>query len=123
MSGVHTHMTNTRNTPVEAFEVAYPLRVVEYRLRDGSGGAGRHRGGDGIRRSLQVLGPRATLSLLSERRRHSPWGLEGGEDGARGRNLLRRDGEERELPPKTTITLRKGDVVVVETPGGGGYGR
>ncbi len=123
MSGVQTHMTNTRNTPVEAFEIAYPLRVVEYRLRDGSGGEGRYRGGDGIRRSLEILGERSTLSLLTERRRHSPWGLEGGKDGARGRNLLIRDGEERELPAKTTLTLRKGDVVVVETPGGGGYGR
>ncbi|MDQ3932672.1 MAG: hydantoinase B/oxoprolinase family protein, partial [Actinomycetota bacterium] len=80
MSGVHTHMTNTQNTPVEAFELAYPLRVVEYRLRDGSGGDGRYRGGDGIRRSLEVLGDRATLSLLTERRRHSPWGLQGGRD-------------------------------------------
>ncbi|MDQ4131097.1 MAG: hydantoinase B/oxoprolinase family protein [Actinomycetota bacterium] len=122
MSGVHTHMTNTQNTPVEAFEIAYPLRVVEYRLRDGSGGEGRHRGGDGIRRSLEVIGERATLSLLTERRRHSPWGLQGGGDGARGRNLLIRGSEERELPSKTTLTLRRGDVVVVETPGGGGYG-
>ncbi len=122
MSGVHTHMTNTQNTPVEAFETAYPLRVVEYRLRDSSGGEGRFRGGDGIRRSLEVLGERATLSLLTDRRRHSPWGLEGGSDGARGRNLLRRDGEELQLPSKATLTLRRGDVVVVETPGGGGYG-
>ncbi|HEX2027545.1 MAG TPA: hydantoinase B/oxoprolinase family protein [Nitriliruptorales bacterium] len=123
MSGVHTHMTNTRNTPVEAFEVAYPVRVVEYRLRDGSGGAGRYRGGDGLRRTLEVLGERATCSLLTDRRRRGPWGLDGGEDGAPGRNLLLRDGEERTLPSKVTVTLRRGDRVVVETPGGGGYGR
>ncbi|MGH3443654.1 MAG: hydantoinase B/oxoprolinase family protein [Nitriliruptorales bacterium] len=122
MSGVHTHMTNTRNTPVEAFEVAYPLRIVEYRLLDGSGGGGAHRGGDGVRRTIEVLGERATCSLLTERRRHAPWGLAGGEDGRPGRNLLVRDGEETELPSKTTVELHRGDRVVVETPGGGGYG-
>ena len=122
MSGVHTHMTNTRNTPVEAFELAYPLRVVEYRLRDGSGGAGTHRGGEGVRRVLEVLADRATLSLLTERRTHGPWGLAGGADGAPGRNLLIRDGEEEALPPKATRRLRRGDRIVVETPGGGGYG-
>ena len=123
MNGVHTHMTNTKNTPVEAFEFAYPLRVIEYRLRDGSGGAGRWRGGDGIRRTLEVLGEDATLSLLTERRRHGPWGLEGGADGQAGRNLLRgADGTEEELPAKVTVRLRRGDRVTVETPGGGGYG-
>lgn len=123
MNGVHTHMTNTRNTPVEAFELAYPIRVVEYHLRDGSGGAGRFRGGDGIRRTLEVLGDRATLSLVTERRRRAPWGLRGGDDGAVGRNILRRaGGDELELPPRTTVVLSRGDRVTIETPGGGGYG-
>jgi N-methylhydantoinase B len=122
MSGVHTHMTNTLNTPVEAFELAYPLRVLESRLRDGSGGRGRYRGGDGIRRSLRVLAERATVSLLTERRRHRPWGLAGGEPGLAGRNAVVRGGEERELAPKTTFDVTRGDVIVVETPGGGGFG-
>jgi N-methylhydantoinase B len=122
MSGVHTHMTNTLNTPAEALEMAYPLRVLEYRLRDGSGGPGRWRGGDGVRRSIQVLAERATLSLLTERRRRGPWGLQGGASGTAGRNLLVRDGHDQPLPAKHTLEVRSGDVVVVETPGGGGYG-
>jgi N-methylhydantoinase B len=122
MSGVHTHMTNTKNTPIEAFELAYPLRVVEYRLRDGSGGAGRQRGGDGIRRVLEVRTDDATVSLLTERRGHAPWGLDGGGDGAPGRNALVRDGTEVDLPAKTTFPVRRGDLVVVETPGGGAHG-
>jgi N-methylhydantoinase B len=122
MNGVHTHMTNTKNTPVEAFELAYPMRVLEYRLRDGSGGVGARRGGDGIRRVLEVLADRATLSLVTERRRRGPWGREGGGDGAPGRNALVRDGEERELPAKVTLRLQRGDHIVVETPGGGGFG-
>ncbi|MBW3577021.1 MAG: hydantoinase B/oxoprolinase family protein [Actinobacteria bacterium] len=127
MSGVHTHMTNTKNTPIEAFELAYPVRVVEYRLRDGSGGTGRFRGGDGLRRTLEVLGERATCSLVTERRRRGPWGLAGGHDGAPGRNrVVRRsaDGhdEERDLPAKITLILHRGDRIVVDTPGGGGFG-
>ena len=122
-SGTHSHMTNTKNTPIEAFELAYPLRVVEYRLRDGSGGAGRHRGGDGLRRVLEVLTDDATASLLTERRTHAPWGLEGGADGAPGRNrLVRAGGQEEPLPAKVTVRLRRGDQLVVETPGGGGFG-
>ena len=124
MSGVHTHMTNTLNTPIEALEAAYPLRIVEYRLRDGTGGAGRWRGGDGIRRAYLVLTPRAVASLLTERRRHAPWGLAGGEPGAPGRNtLIRRGGrQEPDLPAKATVELLEGDVLAVETPGGGGWG-
>jgi N-methylhydantoinase B len=121
-SGTHSHMTNTKNTPIEAFELAYPLRVREYRLREGSGGAGRHVGGEGLRRVLEVLTDDAHLSLLTERRERGPWGLEGGGDGAPGRNRLIRDGEERPLPGKVSLRLRRGDLVVVETPGGGGYG-
>jgi N-methylhydantoinase B len=116
-SGVHVGMSNTLNTPVEALELELPLRVERYELLDGSGGQGRHRGGDGLVRSLRVLEP-ATLSLLTDRRRHSPLGLEGGGAGRPGRNLL--NGEA--LPAKTTRELVTGDVVTVETPGGGGWG-
>jgi N-methylhydantoinase B len=122
MSGVHTHMTNTLNTPVEALEMAYPLRVLEYRLREGSGGAGRWRGGDGIRRSLEILAERAMVSLMTERRRRGPWGLAGGAAGAPGRNVLSRDGRDEPLPAKATFEARRGDVIIIETPGGGGYG-
>ncbi len=122
MSGVHTHMTNTRNTPVEALEHAYPLRVTAYHLREGTGGKGKHPGGEGIRRSVQVMEGEATLSLLTERRHHAPPGLQGGAPGAVGRNTLQRDGDEEALPGKVTRTLEPGDVVVVDTPGGGGWG-
>jgi N-methylhydantoinase B len=121
-SGTHSHMTNTKNTPIEAFELAYPLRVVEYRLRDGSGGDGTHHGGDGLRRVLEVLTDDATASLLTERRDRGPWGARGGSDGAPGRNALVRDGVERPLPAKVTVRLQRGDRLIVETPGGGGYG-
>jgi N-methylhydantoinase B len=120
-SAVHSHMTNSRNTPVEALEHAYPLRVEGYGVRRGSGGAGRHRGGDGIVRRVRVGAP-STLTLLSERRRRSPWGLAGGRPGLPGRNLLLRGEELRELPGKTTIRVQEGDVITIETPGGGGWG-
>jgi len=123
MSGVHTHMTNTRNTPVEALELAYPLRIQEYRLIPHSGGAGLHTGGDGVRRSVRFLGSRGTASILSERRRMAPKGLAGAGDGHPGRNTLLRGGRRRPLPSKATVTLRKDDVLVIETPGGGGWGR
>ncbi len=117
-SGVHVGMSNTLNTPTEAFELEYPMRVERYELLYGSGGEGEHRGGDGIVRSVRVLEP-ASLSLLTDRRRHGPRGVEGGEPGRAGRNLL----NEEELPPKVSRELAEGDVVTVETPGGGGYGR
>jgi len=116
-SGVHVGMSNTLNTPIEAFELEYPMRVERYELLYGSGGAGQHQGGDGIVRSVKVLAP-ASLSLLTDRRRHPPHGIEGGEPGKVGRNLL--NGEE--LPAKVSRELDPGDVVTVETPGGGGYG-
>jgi len=116
-SAVHVAMSNTLNTPVEAVELSYPLRVERYELRPGSGGAGVHRGGDGVIRELRVLED-CRLSLLTERRRHAPQGAAGGGPGASGRNLL--NGEE--LPAKVTRQLRAGDVVRIETPGGGGYG-
>jgi N-methylhydantoinase B len=117
-SGVHVAMSNTFATPAEAIELEYPLRVERWELRTGSGGAGAHRGGDGVVRELRVLED-CRLSVLAERRRHTPPGRAGGQDGARGWTLV--NGEEQE--PKLTRQLRAGDVVRVETPGGGGYGR
>jgi N-methylhydantoinase B len=116
-SAVHVAMSNTLNTPVEAVELSYPLRVERYALREGSGGAGRHPGGDGIVRELRVLED-CRLSVLAERRTRGPAGAAGGEPGAAGRTLL--NGEE--LPPKATRQLRAGDVLRVESPGGGGWG-
>ena len=124
MSGVHTAMTNTLDTPVEALERAYPLRVVQYRIRDGSGGAGLARGGDGIERDLLVLED-VTVSLITERRVSRPWGLAGGEPGAAGENWLLPGGDEsraERLPDKCTIQLKAGDVLRMLTPGGGGWG-
>jgi N-methylhydantoinase B len=116
-SAVHVAMSNTLNTPVEALELSYPLRVERYSLREGSGGAGRRRGGDGVVRELRVLED-CRLSLLSERRTRGPAGAAGGGQGAPGRTLL----NGKELPPKATRQLRAGDVIRVETPGGGGFG-
>jgi len=116
-SGVHVGMSNTLNTPVEALELEYPMRVERYELRYGSGGDGEHRGGDGIARAVRVLEP-ASLSVLTDRRRHAPAGAEGGGPGERGENLL--NGEP--LPPKASRRLEAGDVVEIRTPGGGGWG-
>jgi N-methylhydantoinase B len=121
-SAVHSHMTNTLNTPVEALEYAYPLRVLRYEVRRGSGGAGKFRGGDGIRRDLQTL-VEAQVTLLSERRRIPPYGLEGGEPGQPGQNVLIREGKEILLPGKGSFELKAGDVLSLRTPGGGGYGK
>jgi N-methylhydantoinase B len=116
-SGVHVAMSNTLNTPIEALEREFPLRVIEYSLRRGSGGAGRWRGGDGVVRELEAL-REMTFSLIAERRRHAPSGGDGGGPGAAGRDLL--DG--RELPGKATGTLARGQRLRIETPGGGGFG-
>ena len=116
-SAVHVAMSNTLNTPLEALELEFPLRAVEYSLRRGSGGDGRHRGGDGVVREIEAL-EEMRYSLITERRRHAPPGADGGEPGAPGRNLL--NGEE--LPPKASGTLRPGDRLRIETPGGGGNG-
>lgn len=124
MSGVHTNMTNTRDTPVEALERAYPLRVRRYTLRRGSGGAGEHPGGEGIERELELLVD-ATVSLITERRVSAPWGLAGGGPGAVGENWLLPAGDEtraERLPDKCTLNLRAGDVLRILTPGAGGWG-
>src|SRR5919199_3242455 len=124
MSGVHTGMTNTKNTPVEALERAYPMRVRRYRLRRGSGGEGEAPGGEGIERDLEVLED-CTASLITERRVSHPWGLAGGGPGAVGENWLLRQGDEsraERLPDKCTVRLRAGDVLRMLTPGGGGWG-
>jgi N-methylhydantoinase B len=116
-SAVHVAMSNTLNTPIEALELEFPLRAVEYSVRRGSGGAGAQRGGDGVARELEALAP-MSYSLITERRRHAPPGAAGGSDGAPGRNLL--NGEE--LPPKAAGRLASGDRLRIETPGGGGHG-
>jgi N-methylhydantoinase B len=116
-SGVHVAMSNTLNTPVEALELEFPLRVARYEIRRGSGGDGEHRGGDGVVREIEALAPMA-YSLITERRRHAPPGAAGGEPGARGRNVL--NGED--LPAKATGDLTAGDRLTIETPGGGGHG-
>lgn len=116
-SGVHVTMSNTRNTPVEALELEIPVRVLRYELRDGSGGDGLHRGGDGVVREVEVLAP-AALSLVADRRRHAPRGTRGGRDGAVGAHHV--NGEP--VPGKIARDLVPGDVVTVETPGGGGWG-
>ena len=117
-SAVHVAMSNALNTPVEALELAYPLRVVRYALRLDSGGAGEHRGGDGVIREIRVL-EQCRLSVLGDRRRHAPAGARGGEPGMRGRTLV----NGVEIPGKDTRWLDAGDVVRTETPGGGGDGR
>jgi N-methylhydantoinase B len=122
VSGVHTHMTNSLNTPAEALEYAYPLRVHQYSLRRGSGGKGQYEGGDGIIREIEVLTD-CDVTLLSERREHGPWGLHGGEEGARGKTtLIRASGSSETMPGKFSTRLQCGDRVRIETPGGGGWG-
>jgi N-methylhydantoinase B len=121
-SAVHVAMSNTLNTPIEALEIEFPVRVTEYSVRRGSGGAGHHRGGDGVVRELEALAD-MSFSLLTERRRHAPPGARGGEPGAMGQNLLIRAGEApATLPAKAAGTLRAGDRLRIETPGGGGHG-
>ncbi len=120
-SGLHAHMTNTLNTPVEALEHAYPFRVVRYAIRTGSGGAGEYVGGDGTVREYELLED-AELTLMTERRDLQPWGLNGGRSGDAGVNRLVRDGRVDVLPAKVTLRAKAGDRIVVETPGGGGWG-
>jgi N-methylhydantoinase B len=122
VSGVHTHMTNSLNTPAEALEYSYPLRVRRYSLRRGSGGGGKHRGGDGIVRDIEVLTD-AEVTLLADRRLRGPWGLNGGHEGMPGKTcVIRLDGAVEELPGKFNVRLSKGERIRIETPGGGGWG-
>ena len=122
IDGIHCHMTNSLNTPIEALEYAYPFRVRSYGYRRGSGGAGEFRGGNGLVREIELLSA-AQVTLLCDRRRFSPYGLEGGENGARGKALLiTPDGGTTELPGKCTVYVGRNDVIRVETPGGGGWG-
>ena len=123
VSGIHTHMTNSLNTPAEALEYAYPIRLRQYSFRSKSGGVGLHTGGDGIVREIEVLTD-AQVTLLADRRSRGPYGLAGGADGAPGRTLIIRcDGSAEEIPGKTSIRLRSGERVRVESPGGGGWGK
>jgi len=117
LSAVQTHMTNTLNTPIESLEMHYPLRVKCYQVRSGSGGEGKTRGGDGLIREIEFLKP-ASVTLLTERRRHQPWGLLGGSAGECGENWL----NEKPLAAKVSIDVRVGDCLTIKTPGGGGYG-
>jgi N-methylhydantoinase B len=121
-SGIQSHMTNTRNTPIETLEREYPLLVREYSFRDMSGGNGKNYGGDGIVREIEILSP-AKLTILSHHRKTGPSGAMGGEPGKPGKNILIRDGKETELPARVMVDLKAGDIIRIETPGGGGYGK
>ena len=122
LSGIHTHMTNTMNTPIEALEFVYPLRLRQYTLRRGTGGEGKHRGGDGLIRDVEFLA-RARVTVLSERRKFAPYGLHGGHHGELGENVLFRGGyEEVKLSGKEVLDVEPGDVLSIRTPGGGGWG-
>ena len=123
LSAVHTHMTNSLNTPVEALEYAYPLRVREYAIRENSGGRGKRRGGCGVVREIETLVP-AHMALLADRRRRAPYGLAGGAEGRAGRDtIIRRDGRTIRIKAKGAHELKAGDRVRIETPGGGGHGK
>ena len=121
LTAVHTHMTNSLNTPAEALEYAYPLRVREYSIRKGSGGGGKRRGGDGVIREIETLA-QSRMSLLADRREHAPYGLNGGGEGKPGCNVIVRNGQEKEIKSKGSWELEPGDRVRIETPGGGGFG-
>jgi N-methylhydantoinase B len=121
-SGRHSHMTNTLNTPVEALEYAYPFRILRYALREGSGGKGKHQGGDGLMRTYEFLQP-AEITLLTDRRVTKPYGMEGGKAGETGRNRVKRSGVEKDLQGKCSFPVDAGDELSIDTPGGGGYGK
>ena len=121
ISGVHTHMTNSSNTPIEALEFAYPFRVHRYGYRKDSGGTGQFRGGDGLIREIEILGP-AQITLLADRRVTAPYGLAGGEPGQRGRSVLTDEtGQEKTVPGKCSLTAKAGSRIRIESPGGGGW--
>ncbi len=124
VDAVHSHMTNTMNTPIEAIETIYPLRFLTYKLREDSGGPGKWRGGVGLERSWMLLASSAVLSVLAERTKIPPWGLFGGKPGAKGEYyLIKANGKRVKLKSKCTVKMEKGDIFVVRTPGGGGYGK
>ena len=117
LSAIQTHMTNTRNTPIESLELTFPLRIARYAIRDESGGSGLNSGGDGLLREYEFL-EEAKVTLLTERRTHAPWGLAGGACGKPGENLLNNE----LLPAKSSFSVKQGDRLVIKTPGGGGWG-
>jgi N-methylhydantoinase B/oxoprolinase/acetone carboxylase alpha subunit len=121
-SAVHTHMTNSWNTPIEAFERQYPLRIRRYEVRRGSGGRGKHAGGDGIVREIEFLTP-ADVTILSDRRARGPYGLAGGRAGKPGRNTLVRGPKASSMAAKVNFMAKAGDVLRIESPGGGGWGK
>ncbi|MFO7943134.1 MAG: hydantoinase B/oxoprolinase family protein [Anaerolineales bacterium] len=121
LSGRHSHMTNTRNTPVEAIEHTLPVQILRYELRERSGGAGQYRGGKGIKRVYKFLAP-ANVTINSDRRKNPPYGLQGGKPGQTGINRLIRGGVERQIGSKVSLQVKPGDILVIETPGGGGWG-
>jgi N-methylhydantoinase B len=120
-SAVHSHMTNTLNTPIEALEYAYPFRVTRYSLRPNSGGGGKHRGGDGLIREIEILAD-AEVTVLSERREIEPYGLSGGAAGVKGENFRIEKSVKEKIPGKATSTFKAGEKLRIETPGGGGWG-
>ncbi len=121
-SAVHSHMTNTLNTPIEALEYSYPFLVTEYSIRKSSGGIGKFCGGDGLVREIKLLSD-AEITVLSERRKFAPYGLFGGENGKKGKNIIIKDSKVFDMPPKFNIKVKSGDILRIETPGGGGYGK
>lgn len=122
VSGIHTNMTNTLNTPIEAFELAYPLRITQYQFRSKSGGKGIHKGGNGLIREIETL-VNCSVSIQSERRTFQPYGLHGGEGGGKGKNLLIHPNKEEVIPGRIVRQVKKGTIIRIETPGGGGYGK
>jgi len=122
IDGIHCHMTNTLNTPIEAIERYFPILITRYELADGTGGAGRYRGGNGLIRSFTLREGAAKVSLLADRHTLAPKGSHGGGDAATGKHSLVRNGVTTRIPAKVTLSLEPGDTVIVQTPGGGGYG-
>ena len=122
LSGVHTHMTNSLNTPLEALEYAYPFRVRKYAYRPNSGGSGKFRGGDGLIREVELLAD-AQVTLLSDRRKFRPYGLAGGEPGTAGQATHTSENKTHEIPGKSSLFAKAGDIIRIETPGGGGWGK
>jgi N-methylhydantoinase B len=122
IDAIHVHMTNTLNTPIEAIEREYPLRVVRYEIAEGTAGAGRRHGGNGLIRSIELVEGSAHATLLADRHALQPPGAHGGEPGACGHHRLTRGGSETPLPAKVSFALECGDVLTIQTPGGGGYG-